>query len=244
VSEFIARSRPALILLPAAISAVDYIETHHDEAWLINVEGVEETVIAAKKIGAFLVFYSTDYVFDGFKGPYDEEARTNPLNFYGKTKLEAEKVIGSQMRNFLIIRTCSIYGYEKGGKNFAMQVWERLKEGRNVKVPDDQYGTPTYVEDLSRATLSLVNGKNKGIFNVVGPDYVNRVDFARAVADAFDFKSAAISGVSTEQLRQSAPRPKKGGLKIEKLLTSTGIRMLPLKEGLIKMRENINKENA
>jgi len=244
VREAIDRSRPGLVLLPAAISAVDYIETHHDEAWLINVEGVKETALACKKQGAFLVFYSTDYVFDGLNGPYDEEARTNPLNFYGKTKLEAENVISKEMRDFLIIRTCSIYGYEKDGKNFAMQVWERLKGQKEVRVPDDQYGTPAYVEDLSAATLALVNGKKTGVFNAVGPDYVNRVEFARAVSEVFKFSNPSISGVSSGQLRQPAPRPKKCGLKIDKLIAHTGVRMASLKEGLIKMKEKINKENT
>ena len=244
IKETFSRVKPELVLLTASITGVDFCEQNQDLAWGVNAQGPKYVAIAAKKQGAFLVFCSTDYVFDGKAGPYSEDAKTNPLNCYGKTKLEAEKIIGKELKRSLIIRTCSIYGYEKSGKNYAMQVWERLTAERTLKAVNDQFGTPVYVEDLSRVTLGLVNKEKEGIFNVVGPDYINRVQFAGEVASVFDFDEGLIQSVSTKELNQPADRPKKGGLKIDKLKSETGLTTMSLRGGLLAMKNKIEQSKG
>lgn len=237
VKEAFLRARPELVLLPASITGVDFCEKNQDLAWKINAEGPKDVAVAAKKCGAFLVFYSSDYVFDGARGPYSEDARPNPLNIYGKTKLEAERIIEKELKRFLIIRTCSIYGFELDGLNYAMQILRGLKDRKTINAVCDQYGTPTYVEDLSNVTLELVKNKKEGIFNVVGPDCVNRVQFANEAADIFNLDKGLIRGVTTDELKQAAARPKRGGLKIDKLIKELGIRTMSLRDGLIAMKE-------
>ncbi len=237
------RFSPELVLLPASVTGVDFCEQNQDLAWAVNTEGPKEVAVAAKRQGAFLIFYSTDYIFDGAKGPYSEEDRPDPINFYGKTKLEAERIIQKELNSFLIIRTCGLYGYEKGGLNYAMQIYSALKKKRIVRAVCDQYGTPTYVEDLSAATLKLVKSKKEGIFNVAGPDYVNRIQLSRELADVFGFDKRLIQEARTEELKQAAERPKKGGLKTDKLGIEAGIKTMSLKEGLLAMRGMILNGN-
>ncbi|MEI8176158.1 MAG: NAD(P)-dependent oxidoreductase [Candidatus Omnitrophota bacterium] len=239
IHETFARLKPELVLLTAAISWVDFCETNRDQAWLVNTEGPKEVARACKKYSSFLVFYSSDYVFDGASGPYDEEARPHPINVYGSSKLEAEKAVCAELSRYLIIRTCGIYGYEKGGKNYAMQVSESLRDKKPVQAVNDQYGTPVYVDDLSRASLELINGKKCGLYNIVGPDYLNRVCFAEEIADVFGFDKGLISPIATETLRQPAPRPRKGGLKADKLIAELNFRQRSLREGLLAMKAKI-----
>lgn len=242
VKETFARVKPEIVLLPAAITGVDFCEKNQDVAWKVNTEGPKEIAVAVKKQGAFLAFYSTDYIFDGKNGPYSEEAKPNPINFYGKTKLEAERIIAKELKEFLIIRTCSLYGYEKNGKNFAMQVLDFLGQKKIMNVPNDQFGTPTYVEDLSEITLKLVDNKKEGIYNVVGCDYLNRIQFAKEIAEIFNLNKSLIKGFSSEELKQAAERPKNGGLKIDKLIAEMGIKPMSVKERLLAMKGKINRD--
>lgn len=242
VKERILGFKPQIILLSAALTAVDFCENNQDITWRVNVEGTKEVVILAKKTGAFLVFYSTDYIFDGKDGPYLEEAKPNPINFYGRTKLEAERVIQKDLKHFLILRTCSLFGYEKDGKNFAMQVLNALSGKEDFKAVNDQFGTPTYAADLSRITLELINKSKEGIYNAVGVDYVNRLKFANEIAEVFSLDKGLIKSVSTEEMKQVASRPRNGGLKIDKLKAEVGIVPMSLREGIIAMRERKDRD--
>ena len=244
IKERIESFKPEAVLLSASLTAVDFCEQNQDLAWKVNVEGVKEVAVASKKQGAFLMFYSSDYIFDGERGPYSEDARPNPINFYGKTKWEAEKVIKKELKEFLIIRTCSNYGYEKGSKNFAMQVLTALKDNKIVTAFKDQYGTPTYCEYLSNTTLKLLKNKKEGIFNIVGSDYVNRVQFSMEIAEVFGLDAGLIKEVTSEELRQPAKRPRKAGLKADKLKLETGITPISLREGLVAMKARAIKENG
>jgi len=242
IRDVFLKFKPEIILLSAAITAVDWSEQNQDLAWRVNVEGAKEVAVAAKKHGGFLAFYSTDYIFNGKEGPYSEEDRPDPINFYGKTKLEAEQIIQKELDRFLIIRTCSIYGYQREGKNFAMQSLNSLKAKETFKAFDDQFGTPTYAGDLSNITLNLINSKKEGIFNVVGSDYVNRVQFAEKIAETFNLDKGLIEKGSSEELRQIAERPRKGGLKVDKLNLEVGIKPMSLREGLCAMKTKAAKE--
>lgn len=236
VKEAFLKFKPELVLLPASVTGVDFCEQNRDLAWAVNTEGPKEVAVAAKRQDAFLIFYSSDYIFDGAKGPYSEEDIPGPINFYGRTKLEAERIIQKELNSFLIIRTCGLYGYEKGGLNYAMRAYLALGERRIVMAVRDQYGTPTYVEDLSAATLKLVKSGKRGIFNVAGPDCVNRAQLSRELADVFGFDKSLIQEAGTQDLKQAAARPKKGGLKVDKLRLEAGIKTMSLKEGLLAMK--------
>jgi dTDP-4-dehydrorhamnose reductase len=101
------------------------------------------------------VFFSNEYVFDGAAGPYAEDAPTNPPNVYGRHKLEAERLIAATLQDYLIVRVCGVYGFERQGKNFVMALLARERRGEPMNVPSDQWGTPTYGDNLAAAVKEL-----------------------------------------------------------------------------------------
>lgn len=206
------------IIHAAALSNVDWCENHPKEAVSVNVAGTRNVAAAAKQAGARLIFFSSEYVFDGQAGPYDENSQPNPISEYGKQKLSAEKLIGELCSNYLIIRMTTVFGYEEAGKNFLMSCISRMQTQPVVQVPDDQISTPTYVEDIARITADLAGRPDvQGILNIAGPDLMSRTDFATAIVEAFGLDLARLQPVSTAELEQPARRPLKAGLKIDRL---------------------------
>ena len=238
VDNLINKIKPDIIILTAALTNVDYCEDHHEETWEINVEGTRNIVCASRNINAKVAFISTDYVFDGKNGPYSENDKPNPINFYGKTKLEAEKII-EELNDFLIARTTAIYGTEKAGKNFVYRVINCHKSGKTVKVPVDQYGSPIFSDNLGDAIVKLCENNKKGIYNVAGPECINRYELALKVVSVFRLNKELIKPVKTSELNQKAPRPLYSGLKIDKIKNETNIKLLPCDEGLNIMKSQL-----
>ncbi len=217
VRELVERSRPQIIYLPAALTAVDYCETHPDEAWRSNVEAPASVARAAAAARAKLVFYSTEYVFDGRAGPYSEDDPINPLGAYARSKAEGERAVQAASSDVLIVRTTVVYGWDPNSVNFAMQVWNRLSAGEAMRVPSDQISNPTLIDFLTEATVQLVDHDVRGIVNVVGRDRVPRSEFAVRLARALGLDERLIEPISTAELQQLAPRPLNAGLRTEKL---------------------------
>ncbi len=215
VQVLIADVQPAVIYLPASLTNVDYCETHPDEAYRHNVLGVKHVVQASRPL-AKLVYFSSDYIFDGLNGPYREDEPANPLCVYGRQKLIAEHYIALHAPAYLIIRTTVVYGWETQGKNFIYRLLQSLRQGQTITVPDDQVGNPTYAPDLILAVLELVHGQASGVFNVAGRERVSRYEFALAAARAFGMPTGLIQPVSTKDLGQTAPRPLSAGFHVDK----------------------------
>lgn len=207
-----------VIIHAAALSNVDWCEKNPNEAVWVNVAGTRNVAAAAKQAGARLIFFSSEYVFDGQAGPYHEDNEPNPINEYGRQKLAAEKLIGELCSNSLIIRSTTVFGYEAAGKNFLMSFIARMKTQPAVPVPHDQISTPTYVEDIARITADLAGRTEvQGILNVAGPDLMSRTEFAAAIVEAFMLEEARLQPLLTADLKQPARRPLKAGLKIDRL---------------------------
>ncbi len=232
VEGLISQTKPSTIILTSALTYVDYCEGHKKEAYNINVSGTTNVVSMAKKTGAKLVFFSTEYVFDGKDGPYAEIDLPNPINYYGQTKLEAEKVIIENLLDYLIIRTTIIYGYQKDGKNFIMQLIQKNKDGQIMNVPIDQYGSPTFRDNLGEVTIELIRKDKRGIYNVVGPEVINRYDFSILATEIFGLNKDLIMPKTTLELGQAALRPLKAGLKIDKVVGEIENKLLSPKQGL------------
>ncbi|MFH1562254.1 MAG: SDR family oxidoreductase [Nitrospirota bacterium] len=232
VEGLIRQIKPSAIILASALTYVDYCEEHQSEAYDINVSGTTNIVLAAKEVGSKLVFFSSEYVFDGKCGPYSEIDLPNPVDYYGKTKLEAEKVIIENLIDYLIIRTTIIYGYQKDGKNFIMQLIQKNKDGQAMNVPLDQYGSPTFRDNLIEVTIELIRKDKRGIYNVVGREVINRYDFSILATEIFGLDKGLIIPKTTLELRQVALRPLKAGLKIDKVKKEIETNLLSPREGL------------
>lgn len=223
---------PDIIVDATAMADVDSCEKERDLCYGVNVLGTSHLIDAAKVSKAKLVFFSSDYIFDGESGPYQEDASPHPINFYGACKLKAENRILSALKDFLIVRTTVVYGWEVQGKNFVTRLIETLKRGETMKVPLDQLGTPTYASNIPEALLDLISKGETGTFNVVGPELMDRYTFARLAAETFDLPKELIIPTTTADLGKAAARPLHAGLKINKLSSVSQVQMLNPEEGL------------
>ena len=225
------QEKPDWIIHAAALTNVDYCEDHREEAYAINVRGTEHVAIAAKAVGAGLVYLSTDYVFDGTGGPYREEDKTSPVNYYGLTKLEGERA-AARAGKYLVVRSGWIFDFSGDEKNFAFRLVQSLREGKTVHVPYDQFGNPTRARSLARAVLQLIKKDARNVFHVSGSTHLSRSAFAQRLALHFSLDETLIVPVDTETLNQKAKRPKRAGFVVEKVEKVLGTRMESLDEML------------
>ena len=215
--DLVGAFQPDVIINAAAYTNVDGCETHREECWRANVKGVENLARAARRNMAQLVHVSTDYIFDGENGPYDETHPPNPLGYYGKAKLASENTVRMTGIPYAIIRTNVVYGVGAGVKNnFFLWVYNSLKSGKNINVVTDQFNNPTLAEDLAIGIQLLIEKSKYGIFNIAGEPYLNRFDFACKIAEVFGFSQDLIHPVTSDALVQASPRPMRGGLVIDK----------------------------
>jgi CDP-6-deoxy-D-xylo-4-hexulose-3-dehydrase len=236
VANYLTAVRPDLIFLPGALTNVDYCEDHSDEASAINAEGPGHAARAAARLGSKIVFYSTDYVFDGGEGPYDEAAPARPISVYGRSKLAGERAVAEAIEDHLIVRTTVVYGWERTSENFAMQVHRNLSAARSMRVAEDQLCTPTLADYLAEASIRLAQQGARGIVNVAGRDLASRTEFGRALARLFNLDPDLIVPVATATLSQRARRPLRAGLKTDKLKEMLGTEAMPLEEALKRLR--------
>jgi dTDP-4-dehydrorhamnose reductase len=232
IAELLRRFEPSIVYLPAALTNVGYCELHPEEAYEINVLGTCLVVHESNSIGARLVYFSSDYVFDGLNGPYSEVDPARPICEYGRQKLLCEHYIALHADNYLIVRTTVVYGWESQGKNFVQRLVKALRAGERVRVPKDQIGSPTYAPNLAEAVVELATAGATGLFHVVGPKLASRYDFAVAAAETFGLDTSLIEPVSTAELGQAAPRPLKAGMHIDKVQGVLQTRLIDYVEGL------------
>jgi dTDP-4-dehydrorhamnose reductase len=226
---------PRMVLFPAAQPAVDWCEDHPAEAREQNVLPALATLVAASRAGAEFVFFSSDYVFDGKAGPYAEDARPAPIQVYGRHKLEVEQAVLSM--GGTVVRTTTVFGDEPPpGKNFVVRLVDRLRARERVAVPSDQISTPTWVDDLARATLAIC--AKGGLWHAAGPDLYTRDELARLVARVFGLDPSLIDAVPTARLGQHARRPLRGGLRTDRLASVLSGPLLGPGEALARLRDH------
>lgn len=200
--------RPTDVILCAAATNVAWCEANPDDSWAVNVTGTSAVIEAAQRIRARMVFLSSDYVFDGLNGPYDENALPNPINAYGRQKFAAEQLVLAEADN-LVVRTCQVFGDDPRRTNFVLRVADRLAGGDQVTAEMDLFGTPTYAVDLARSLLRLVDEQAAGLRHIAGPEWLSRYDLARLVAQAFNFDEARIVATQADNV---VPRPRQSGV--------------------------------
>jgi dTDP-4-dehydrorhamnose reductase len=228
-SEF----KPDVIINCAAFTNVDLCETERELSWKINVDGVKNLIIAARMNNSRIIHFSTDYVFDGRNGPYSEEDIPNPISFYGREKLASENALKTSDINHTIIRTLVLYGTgEKVKSNFALWIIDKLKNNEPVSIVTDQISNVTMIEDLALGTMRIVERGCSGIYNIAGNDILSRFDFAMKVCEVFGYDKGLVRPITTEMLKQPAPRPMKSGLTTYKAEAELGFRTMDSLEGL------------
>jgi dTDP-4-dehydrorhamnose reductase len=222
--------KPAWVINVAAYTQVDRCEEESEQAFQVNAAGVKNLALACKEIRAKLLHVSTDYVFDGkAKKPYREDDALNPLSVYGQSKSEGETAVQNILDDFIIVRTGGLYG--KGGGNFVNTIVKMAQERDELTVVNDQWVSPTYTVDLSKAIGTLVNLSPNGIFHVVNRGHCTWYEFACAIVEHTGSTSRVIP-ISSEHYNSPAPRPAFGVLDCRRFTKVTKTTMRPWKEAL------------
>ena len=207
----------------AAFTAVDRAETESENAFLVNSEGVKLLAIACKQQNTILIHISTDFVFDGLKNtPYNELDISNPINVYGASKLAGENHVKSILDSYFIIRTSWLYS--EFGNNFLKTMIRLSSEKKELRIVNDQIGTPTYAKDLAKAIIHIVISKSKdyGIYHYSNEGAVSWHEFANAI---FELSQSKIEtkGISTDNYPTLAKRPKYSVLSKNKIKRKLGL---------------------
>jgi dTDP-4-dehydrorhamnose reductase len=232
-ARWVGERRPDIVFYPAGFTWVDGCERDPARASAANLDQPLNLARAAGDVGARFVYFSTDYVFDGHAGPYDERSPTHPLSVYGRAKLDAERALADAIGDrALIVRTSWVFGPERQGKNFAYQLVRAIRAGKLVDCPSDQVSSPSYGPDVARAVVGLFEEDISGLIHVTGPEVMGRLEFAHAIATAFGLDGSKIVAKTTAELGQGAPRPLKGGLLTPRLDEARPGSMRPLAEAL------------
>ena len=236
IHDVFEKVRPEVVVHAGAMSKPDDCEMNQMKAYLVNVEGTVQLLINAEELKSYFVFVSTDFVFDGEKGMYNEEDATVPVNYYGRTKLEAEEAVKDYQNDWAIVRTVLVYGKNHSGRmNICSLVKEKLEKGEEYRVVDDQLRTPTYVEDLAKAIVSIIEKRAKGIFHISGKDLMTPYQIAVKTAEHLGLDKSLIKKVTAADFSQPAKRPPKTGFLIDKARKEIGYEPVSFKEGLEKM---------
>lgn len=232
------------VICSAGATDVERCESDREWADAANHLGPLALARAAAHAGIPFVFYSTDYVFDGTAenpGPYREDARTNPLSVYGRTKLMGEQSILDANSKALVLRTTTVYGPDPQGKNFLYTLRRLLSSGQTMRVPTDQLATPTYNEDLAAATLALLRDGHSGLYHAAGPEMLARIDFARLACELLSLDASRLVPLTTPELNQRAARPLIAGLDSSRLASVLGQQHFRTpRQGILDWQSTIN----
>ncbi|QKZ15528.1 SDR family oxidoreductase [Spirosoma sp. KUDC1026] len=218
VLDVISDVRPDAVIHTAAMTDVDKCELQKDACWAQNVQAVEYLVEACGNTDAFLLHVSTDFIFDGTAGPYDETAEGNPISFYGWSKYAAEKVVIHSNLRWAIARTVLVYGiaHDMSRSNIILWVKKSLEDGKNIKVVTDQWRSPTLAEDLAMGCYLIADKEAKGIFNISGKEVLTPYDMAIKTADYFGLDKSLIAQADASTFTQTARRPPRTGFTLDK----------------------------
>jgi dTDP-4-dehydrorhamnose reductase len=235
VESVIEDYNPDAVVNCAAVSDVTECEEDRNRAWAVNARAVRTLAKHCRAVDARLVQLSSDFVFNGERGPYEEDARPDPVNYYGRTKLAGENALREfDFLDWALVRTVLVYGTANDLSRSNVVLWmiDQLSQGEVIHVVDDQWRTPTYVRDLADGIVRLVDREKTGIYHLSGREMVTIHELARTVADVFDFDRSLIDPVPSDYFDDAVERPSKTGFIILKAETELGYDPRPLEAGL------------
>jgi dTDP-4-dehydrorhamnose reductase len=233
-------ARPEAIVNTASMTEVDACERNPDAAWAANTVAAANVARHARASGAHLIHVSTDYVFDGQDGPYDEEARPNPAGVYARTKWLGEEAVRLLAGPWTIARTAVVYGFPPSQRpNFGSWLLGTLREGKPARLFVDQYVSPSLALNVAEQLAELAERRLAGIWNVAGAEVVNRMEFGEALADVFGLDRRLLVPGKLADAGMASPRPPRSGLRVDKALATMKARPLGLRASLEQFRAEV-----
>lgn len=246
--------RPDILLNCTALHNVDYCETHPEEAFFVNADLVNQMASLCNSSGARFIHISTDYVFDGEKrGAYVEHDKPNPISVYARSKLEGESK-ARRANSHSIVRPSVVYGWtpleirgstSSSGKpmNFGLWALNKLKNGDELSVVNDQFTSPTLADTLASAMLKLALSSKNEIYHVAGNSCTSRYEFTRKIAEIMGYPNATIKPIISGELGQAARRPLNSCLNCDKVQRELSINLPTVEESLLLMRSHVRSES-
>ncbi|OED30483.1 dTDP-4-dehydrorhamnose reductase [Methanosphaera sp. WGK6] len=237
VEQVILKYEPDVIIHCAAMTNVDLCEDEIDKAYAINGNGTGNLAKAAEKIGAKIIYVSTDFVFDGKNGYYKEEDSVNPLGIYAKSKYDGEIQLQQYSNNWAIARVSVLYGWHNR-PNFTTWVINQLRQNNPINIVTDQINSPTFADNAAEIMFEIAKQDKTGIFHTAGNDRISRYDFTKKIAEEFNLNEDLINPVTSEEFVQKAPRPMDSSLNVSKVEKELGIPMETCSESLRRMADS------
>lgn len=237
--ETILKFDPDCIVLTAAQRNVDFCEKNRALVSKINIEGAKNVAYATESVSAKLIYLSTDLVFDGEKGDYHEGDITNPVNFYGETKLKGEKEVEAALDDYAIARVSVLYDWNpfEHTTNFISWIHENLRNERPLSLFTDQFRNATYIKNACEALLKIYEKDERGTFHIAGRFCENRYEIGLKVAKMFGLDKNLISKSRSSEGDWIAIRPQRCCLHVGKMESDLGIRSMSVEEGILAMKE-------
>jgi dTDP-4-dehydrorhamnose reductase len=237
VKRNFASFHPDLIINTASLRNINLCEKEKTLCWDVNVRGVENIVEASQEFDPILIQISSAHIFNGENGNYKENDLPDPVNYFGKSALSAEKIIQKSGLEYLIARTVSVYGYGINiGQNFVSKIKEKLIQNKTVEALTDHKINPTVADELALVVFQLIEKEEFGIFHIAGSESCSYYDFALAIARTFELDAQKIQPVSSSDLNQEAKWAKNATFCLDKLYNTINWLPSSVTEGLKKVR--------
>ncbi len=237
VKSAVEKENPDVIIHCAAMTNVDLCEDERKKAYSVNGDGTGFLAKAAHDINAKIIYVSTDFVFDGERGYYKEDEKVNPLGIYAKSKYDGEVQLAKYCDDWAIARVSVLYGWHSR-LNFTTWVIEQLRQKNEINIVTDQINSPTLADNAAEAIFKIAQKNKNGIFHTAGNDAINRFDFTRKIADAFDLDDSLINPTTSSQFIQKAPRPRDSSLNVNKVEKELNMKMETCSESLKRMADS------
>ena len=206
ITKVITKIKPDIVIHTAAYTKVDDCESNSIHAYKVNAIGTRNVAVACQRIDASMVYISTDYVFDGTKNaPYIEFDAANPISIYGKTKLAGEEFVRQILNRFYIVRTSWLYG--EGGVNFVDTIINKANTEKELKIVNDQRGSPTYTKDLADKIGEIISRERYGIYHVTNSGSCSWFEFAKKIVDISNIGPIRLIPIKSSELNRLAKRP-------------------------------------
>ena len=242
VFAFVEKEQPDLVI-NCAVLGVDECESDHEKAQAINVHGSSNLAQAAAEIGAEIIHFSTNYVFDGERetGYYTTDDEPKPINVYGQTKLEGERAVQTACERSFIIRTSWVFG--KGKSSFLSSVADSLKAGRNVSAITDRWASTTFVSDLVERVEEIINRKRYDVYHVVNSGICSYYEYVLETAKILGAPDSPekelIEPIMASDAKRLAPRPRYSPMCCK---ISEEISLAPMRDWQTALRSNLNEK--
>lgn len=228
----IEKTSPDVIIHLAAQTNVDLCETQKELSMQINAHATEIIAKQAAKQGAFVVYVSTDYVFDGISGLKKENDQTNPVDYYGESKLQGENAVKSLASGWCITRTSTVYGIHKTKTSFPAWVAKNILEKNKINVLVDQFTSPSYVPNLSRMLIEVAKRQITGVIHLAGATRISRYNMAEMVVDKLNLDKNLLNPAYMKDMKWTAKRPKDSSLDVAKAMNLLKEKPFTVQQGI------------